>query len=276
MLGYREFSILHIGEIGFPIPWEQWNSKIESTLNCSFKTDVVDDLSGGTPLLKKYSFTRLSRGWAGEAYSLFKASSPLVTQVHYIDFIYNKNGSLWPHLLHKDAIHSVILERQPYMNIKGAGLVVGVSQEAILAAFVLVELGIKQITFVIENEEAGGPLLNLLKQSLFEVRFDVISKHKVILLPGIYSVIVCYEDLREQTELVTALLYFNYLERGGLVINAGTQLEKVPLMEEALAIGAKVVDISEVQIHEELMAIRKVIPLSESVLKKLIQSVQVS
>lgn len=272
----HECSVLHVGKVDFPIPWEDWKSILESNLNWRFKIDSVDEIHGGMDQFKSYRVTRLSRQWATAAYSLFKANAPVIHHVHYIDCIWNNGGILWPQLIHKDAIHSVILERQPYLNIKGAGLIVGMSQESILAAFVLVELGIKQITFVTEDEEASESVITLLKQSMFEVAFEVITSDKVILLPGIYSVIICYEDLRERADLLTSLLYFNYLERGGLVVNAGTILEKVPLMEEALAIGAKVVDISEVQIHEEMMALRKVMPLGQQVQQKLLQSVRLN
>jgi hypothetical protein len=262
-------KVLHVGDILFPVAWQDWYAEVEKIQGCRLEVETVADFACGQAGLKPFLFTRVSSRWAPEVAKSFLASSHTINQIHFVDMVYKKNGNLWPYLLHKDAIHSVILARQPYLNIKGGGLIVGMTAEAILAAYVLVELGIRQITFVVESEKASEATINLLKRSIFEVRIEAISKDKVILLPGVYSVVICYEDLRKQAELVTALLYFNYLERGGIVLNVGMALDKIPLLEEASAIGANTVDLIEIQVHAELMALAKVLPMSQEVSLKL-------
>lgn len=264
MSARREVKILRVGSIGFPLALNKWYAEVEVSSRWKVEFHETENFVNDIGFLKGFDLIRMSRSWARDASTLFAAAAPLITQTKFVDLIFKKNGILWPYLAHKDAIHSIVLERYPYLNTKSAGLLIGLTTESILSAACLVELGLKHITFVVEDEERDSTILKQLEKSLFEVRLEMISKDKVILLPGIYSVVICYEDLRTQAELLTALLYFNYLERGGLVINAAAPLEKLPLMEEAFAIGAKVVDLHEVQIHEELVSLQKVIPLSQS------------
>jgi len=257
------------------MPWEKWYAKVEEVCGCTIQYENQSQIEifpeeemneklrhfQNNKLIKifeNYNLIRFDQSWSTEVFSLFTATPPLITVLQTVDLIYKKNETLWPHLNFKDGLHSSILQKQPYLNTKGSGLIVGSTVEAIQSAFVLSELGIKQITFVVENSVIGTPLLELMKSSLFQINFDVITKEKIILLPGVYSIMICCEDLKSNPDLLTALLYFNYLERGGVILNPIFTLDKVPLIEEALAIGATCVDLPQIQIHEEVMALQKI------------------
>lgn len=272
MFENHELNILNVGQIDFPLAWTDWSSITERVFKKTIKRHELEALGSDLKALRSYDCVRINHSQAQSAYSLFASASPLIVQTKFVDCIWQKNGIFWPHLVHKDAVHSLILARQPYLNIKGAGLIVGGGAEAILAAHVLVELGIKKLTFVIEEPEGHDDFHHKVKQNLFEIEIEVITSDKVILLPGNYSVMICYESLLDKPDLVTALLYFNYLERGGLVINFGADLAQVPLVEEATAIGAKVVDIAESRVFEEIMALRKVVPFNHEQMLLLLKS----
>jgi len=271
-----KIHILHIGEFSFFMPWEQWYSKVEEVCRCKIQYAVkeqIENKSADIPaskvkenllqnknlikIFEGYDLVRFDRNWSQEVFNLVIVAPPLITVLQSIDLIYKKKGSFWPQLNFKDGVHSAILQNKPYLNTNGAGLIVGSSTDAIQVAYVLAELGIKQITFVVESDNIRSPLLELMKNSLFQINFEVITKEKIILLPGIYSVMICCEDLKHNSDLLTALLYFNYLERGGLILNPVYTLDKVPLMEEALAIGATCVDLPQIQLHEEVVALQK-------------------
>ena len=270
MSGARTHLILHVGSFHFPMTWDEWYSGVEKITGSQFELQLQNDFKSDFGSLKNVEFIRLNRQFTTKAFSLFNANTPLISTLKYIDIIFRKNSQFWSSINHKEALRSVILENQPSLNVSGAGLIIGFSTEALIAAFVLVEFGIKQITFVIENESDGQKITALLEKTLFEIQFEVINKDKVILLPGIYSAVIIYDDLRDQDELVTALLYFNYLERGGLIVNAGCPLDEITLLEEAFANGAKIVDFMEVLVHEEILALQKIIPINHGVLKKLL------
>ncbi len=255
--------------------WDQWYQKVSELIGRSINYEVQNQMSaprknekiGGhgfsaqlreSRVFDGFDLVRLSQSEAKGAYPLLLAASPLISALETVDLFYKKNGAFWPHLNFKEGIHSTILQHHPYLNTKGSGLVVGSSVEAIQAIFTLVELGLKHITLVTENNSRSFALQEFVRSSLFQIKFEVITKEKVILLPGIYSVMVCCEDLRGNTALLTALLYFNYLERGGLIFNTLYPLEMMPLIEEALAIGAKCIDLPIVQINEAVMALQKI------------------
>ncbi len=269
-----EIKVLHIGELPFPLPWEEWYSKIEKAFHVKVSFEKRDHLSGDKKSIEGYHLVRLSPSFVHEAYLLFSATPPLLSILQSVDFIYKKDHQLWPQLLFKEGLHSAILMKHPTLNIKGAGLIIGSSTEAVQAVFVLVELGLSQVTMVVEDEKQIIEIKKLLRQALFQVKFEFITREKVILLPGIYSVIICCEDLKNKQDLFTSILYFNYLEKKGLVINAGAPLEKLPLVEEAQAIGATTVDIPELQIHQEVRALQKVLPITNKEAQQLFLALQ--
>lgn len=273
--GRAKLKVLHVGEIPFFMPWREWYKKVEQVSHhtvdyhqrsnpVALSEEEINSLSKDStreaaphPLFLDYDLIRFERNWGVEAFHMVQATPPLMTSLQIVDMIYKKNGTFWPHLSFKDGIHSAILSTQPYLNTKGAGLIVGSSVEAIQTAYVLVELGLKQITFVVENDNINVNFLESMRRSLFQIKFEAITKEKIILLPGAYSAMICCEDLRARPELLTAILYFNYLERGGLILNAVFPLDQVPLQEEALAIGAKYIGLSDLQRHEEIVALQK-------------------
>lgn len=257
------------------MPWREWYKKVEQVTHHAVEYYLRSDPSAlseeeiksssietrkGTalhPMFLDYDLIRFERSWGGEAFHMVQAAPPLMTSLQSVDMIYKKNETFWPSLSFKEGVHSAILITQPYLNTKGAGLIVGSSAEAIQSAYVLVELGLKQITFVVENDIINTTFLDSMKRSLFQVKLEAVTREKIILLPGAYSVMICCEDLRVRPDLLTALLYFNYLERGGVILNAVFPLDQVPLQEEALAIGAKFIGMPELQRHEEIIALQK-------------------
>jgi hypothetical protein len=258
-----EFRILHIGSLGFPIAWEEWYKFLEQVNGITIRHEVHDHFPAEIKALSQYDIVRTNRSLAREAYEFFPASNVLINQVQYVDLVYKKNGALWPFVSMKDMIHSMVVNYQPFINEKGAGLIVGINPEAIACAYGLIERGFRHITFVVNDPDSHGELLAQLKQSLFDIKIEFINREKMILLSGIYSMIVCFEDIVSQLDLQTAILYFNYLFRGGLIINAGYPIDKTPLLEEANAIKAKVVDLPEVQFYQEMAALQKVLVIDE-------------
>lgn len=269
----RELKLLHIGKFNFPIPWESWYSKVEEVLNCKIQLEVREQLTDDLMQFKGFNAIRIESSWTHEAFQLFSAVPTFVSILESIDFIYLKENGLWPDLIFREGLHSVILSMHPSLNIKGAGLIVGISKEAIQAALVLIELGISQVTFVVEDETQGNSIKKLLNQFFFKIRIDAITKEKVILLPGVYSILICCENLQDKQELLTSILYFNYLDKNGLVVNAAITSDKKPLIIEAKAIGSKTIDLSDLQFHQEIKALQKVIPISSNLLSKLMFTV---
>jgi hypothetical protein len=260
-----EFKVLHLGELEFPLPWEAWYSLVKEKLGVTFHRQLcIEEQSIQDLDFLQYDFIRIAPGFTRTVAGLFDVASPLINRLHYTDFLLKKGGVHWPHTLIKDAVHSLIIEAQPFSNTKGAALIVGSSSEAILTAHSLIELGLKHISFVVKNDHERQALLETMGHLVFDIKIEAFKVDQVVLLTGIYSLLICFEDLRKNSELLTALLYFNYLLRGGLVINAGFPIDNTALLEEAAAIRARVIDRSDIQLHLEISALRKVLPISQT------------
>lgn len=273
MLAPSNYRLCHAGDIPFIKPWKDWYGLLGRALGVQFDWQELSAEAVNTENFKTFDLIRINTELAPQASALFNATSPFLTELQYVDLITRKNTTIWPHLLHKEAMQSVILSKHPQLNTKGAGLIVGESAQAILGGRTLVELGIKHITFVLEDLSIATEFIRKASQSLFEVQFEVVSKDQVILLPGIYSVVACYRDLSHEPSLMEGLLYFSYLIHGGLVImNAPMELKA--LREEASAINANVIDFPTIQFHEAIMAINKIIPIKQEVVSQFEQAFQ--
>lgn len=267
----NEQKILHLGEIGFPIAWEDWYAGVEKVCGLKIQAEAKTEFLAAKDNYADYLYIRINPSFGSKAFKVFPASNPMIQQIQYVDLFFRKNGVLWPHLLLKDTVHSLVVQNQSSVNHRGSVLIVGSGAEAIASCFALVEMGYRHLTLVIEESSQQRETLELLGKALFDVTVDTLDRENLIHLSGVYSLLLCFEDLVAQAELQTALLYFNYLIRGGLIINFRTSIQETAFYEEALAIRAKVLDLADVQVHQEIGALRKVTSLSEHATKTLYQ-----
>lgn len=229
----------------------------------------IPDLTKGV-----FNAIRFSESFLKDAYHKAKGVTPLMVHLQVVDLLYHKNGEYWPKLLLRDGLHSVILHKHPKLSAREGGLIVGSGVEAKLVASVLIELGFSHITFVDDEETVSVDFINEMKAIYFQIKIEVIGPHKVILLPGIYSVIINTWDIVAESDLLTDLLYFNYLKEPGLVINLKKPQDFDLLIEEAKAIHQKTIQRNEIDVFMELNSIRPFVELNEKNIQNFISSIE--
>jgi hypothetical protein len=195
-----------------------------------------------------------------------------MVQLQSIVFLYFKENEYCPKLLLRECLHSAILHKHSQLSAREGGLIVGSGIEAKIAASILIELGFNHITFVENEESLSKNFIQELKSSYFGVNIELLPPYKVILLPGVYSVIINTWDIAKESELLTDLLYFNYLKDPGLVINLKTPPDQDLLIEEAQAINEKTIQKKEIDTFVELALLRPFVELSEKKIRDFVNS----
>lgn len=249
--------------------WQVWTK----SLNLDIQMDTSDEFPEKNVLAKlHYHGVRCADNFMLTAFKNTKGATPMLVQLQVVDYFYLKNKEYWPKLLLREGLHAAILKKHPNLSTQEGGLIVGTGRDAKLAASVLIELGFDRITFVDNDEHVAKDFLTDLKKNYFQIKFDLITTDKVILLPGVYSVIVNTWDIGKESELLTDLLYFNYLKEPGLVINLKRPLGSDALIEEAKAINEKTIERNEIEIFVEIQGLRPFVELNENQINDLLSN----
>jgi hypothetical protein len=249
--------------------WQKWTKK----LNLNITIETCDHLQDWAKLVNlKYHCLRIGENLVEAAFKETKGVSPLMVKLQIVDYLYLKNNEYWPKLIMREGLHSAILKKHPNLSTQEGGLIVGTGRDAKLAASVLIEMGFNHITFVDNDEENAQKLLADFQKNFFRIRFEVISTDKVILLPGIYSVIInSWEwESGKDSELLTDLLYFNYLKEPGIVINLKKTQGVDSLIEEAKAFNEKTIQRNEIDLFVEINALRPFVEIKEHHISELL------
>ncbi len=193
----------------------------------------------------------------------------LISRIGIVDFIYQKNLNWWPSLILKEALHLAIVHKHQNLSSRERALIIGVSIDSKIAFDVLVLMGFKSFTIVGESQEEANEFKSSVQTKYFSLDIEAISSDKVILLPGVHSIVVNTWNLNKKSDLLTDLLYFNYLKGKGLVLHFYSDDEKDPLISEANAIQEKTISRLDLLIFKEIAALRYIIDIDESKLKSL-------
>jgi hypothetical protein len=269
----KKLAFLYVGQVPEVVSSEKWKHFLIS-LGFEFEYESSDKLPNLADC--KYQAIRFDSDFIYEAYKKVKGANPLMVQLKAVDFLYFKNKENWPKLVLREGLHSAILHKHPQLNAREGGLIVGSGHEAKIAASILVALGFSHISFVENEEKIPKNFIEEMKLTYFRVNIEILSPDKVILLPGIYSVIINTWDISKESELLTDLLYFNYLKKPGLVINLKKPKDHDLLIEEAKAISEKTIELKEIQTFIELASIRPFVELSEKKVRDFAGSVPIS
>jgi hypothetical protein len=269
----KALDFLYVGNVPSLIKLDIWKNFLKS-LGIEFRYESSEEI----PDLHKSNFQgiRFSEAFVSEVYHKAKGVSPLMVQLQAVDFLYIRNKEYWPKLVMREGLHSAILHKHSQLSAREGGLIVGSGTEAKMVASILIELGFRHITFVENDSNIPKNFIEELKLNYFQINIEVIGPDKVILLPGIYSVIVNTWDNVTGSDLLTDLLYFNYLKEPGLVINLKKIEGQDSLIEEAQAINEKTIQRKEIDIFIELNSIRPFVELNEKKIRDFVQLVLTS
>ena len=162
------------------------------------------------------------------------------------DAVIKDLGRWWPRSLLGEGLRRAIIHSKIDIDYTGLGLLIGSGGGAREAMNGLVQLGLSGVHISGSNQIEVSKFFKDLKRSYFGMRLEIIPTNELTMLPGHYSLIV-NTILSDNDDILNELYYFNFLKKGGLVVDLKLSPEKSNLIKEAESINAKIITGYEVE-----------------------------
>ncbi|MBK7844455.1 MAG: hypothetical protein IPJ71_12285 [Bdellovibrionales bacterium] len=157
------------------------------------------------------------------------------------DTLLEVDGKWWTYSAIFGAFHHVLCQYGDRLNVEASALIVGSGASARVAISSLIKIGFREFKITNQFLDQGLSLIADLKKSYFGVSFSFTPVNQLIMLPGTNSIMINTTPGGPENELIPELLYFNFLEPGGVVWDLNLTEETSFLINEARQIGTKVI-----------------------------------
>lgn len=147
----------------------------------------------------------------------------------------------WPEILFKDALIEYLTIKVKNLDVSQKVFVVGACGMARAVIAALIKLGYSKINITSDNESGAEELIQDFKNIFFHVEFEFTKKNDVTILPGIHGIVVNTFSVLESDMALNEIYYFNFLKKGGLVVDLIDVPTDSPFTKIAKDIGAEVI-----------------------------------
>jgi shikimate 5-dehydrogenase len=154
------------------------------------------------------------------------------------DALVQTKDGWWPRNFLSEGIHrSIVLDMQD-IDLSAAVFILGATPDARAAASALSKVGFSRFTISDPDEARGQSLVGELESSYFKVQFQFIPKYLITQLPKTHSIAVNTLVKGRDQGTLADLIYFNFLEIGGVWLDFAINPPNPDLLVEAEAMGA--------------------------------------
>lgn len=187
---------------------------------------------------------------------------------------YRWNGRSWePELLIEKALHQAIIHEAHHLDIQHSAYVIGEGILLRVAASVAFGLGYRRVYLVSEIESDMEEQKAILERVYIGAEVIALPIHELTLQTVGSSLLLNTFDLKAKPDLATDLAYFNFMKRGGVVLDLYESGEDRVLLTEAHRAGLRVIPAWKVwAARDRLMISALSIPVMESDLEALWES----
>jgi hypothetical protein len=164
----------------------------------------------------------------------------------------------WPEIIFKAALIEYLTSTIKNLDVSQKALVIGADGLARATISSLVKMGFSNINITNDDLEVTKKLVDDFKEMYFHVKFEVTNRKDVTILPGVHGLVVSTYSVLENSEFLGEICYFNFLKKGGLVIDMVDFPLESPFLRIAEDIGAKVIHGFDIFSYYDLVWVQKV------------------
>lgn len=169
---------------------------------------------------------------AGQVLPQVKILPTLIRSLETLDSFFYEDGGWYPRLIGWEALRQVLISEARDLDIRCPAFVVGDGDEVRVVASVLGELGVTDI-FLVGDVGLLKVQKNILSRSHIGIQFHMLNSEELTLQAVSAGILVNTVDLTEKKTLLTDLSYFNFMKKGGYILDLNLLPAHNLLLEEA-------------------------------------------
>lgn len=169
----------------------------------------------------------------------------------------DSRGALDVELLLENALHDVIVSQGRGLDLRDNAYVIGAGGALGAGAAVALGLGYQRVHLVAEDDAPTTREIRALEKFFLGSEVRPVSAAALTLQPSSASLLINLLDLEKNPELSADLAYFNFMRRGGLVVDLTPSAGGKDLSVEAEQAGLRVLPAFEVTAEYEMLFARR-------------------
>lgn len=192
----------------------------------------------GDPLLAKQVSLLLvdpneSTDWLHRA----KKSSQDLQRIEFTDSIWFENKVYWPKAIYPRALHDMIVRVGKKLDTREWAYVTGTGPWARLAVLTAFDLGYRKLRIISNDSPGILDLATRIQKFCFGIEMEELRHEDVTLQPNNGSLLVNTIDLAVEKDLLSTLLYLNFVRKPALIVDVPFNYQPNPLLQECSQAG---------------------------------------
>lgn len=165
------------------------------------------------------------------------------------DVLVREQETLWPHNILAEVCLELIVERAPRLDTQSFAYVTGSGPWARTMIAELIQMGFSKLCWVADNVDDIQPAVAELRDAFFGIQLYTLPSEDLTLQANNGSLLVNTISALENPDFVADLSYFNFIQKGGLVVDLQLLPEEKSLLFEASQVGILTLNGTEVAIR---------------------------
>lgn len=235
------------------LPDAQW-ILLQDQKDCTQPADLVKNI-------KNFDLVLIDSNRSHELCKVLPHLPLEITRSEFLDAILKKGSSgHWFQNFFPKALHSLMVEYAPELDLKKICYVVGAGNMAQVCIVKLIDLGFKKFNIVAKDSVDANLLSEKLKRKFFDMEFKPMKNSELPLQQNNGGVLINTLDLVQDAEFAQDLSYLNFIDSGGLVIDAFLSSKSHLLIEEALHVGLRLIEGLELFGYRDWLLLQEAAP----------------
>ncbi len=147
----------------------------------------------------------------------------------------------WPDIVLIDALSQFLAHKLKSLDVSQKVFCIGTCGVARAVLSGLIKLGFSDINITGHSREEAEQLISDFEKIYFNVSFEFTQRSDVTILPGVHGLVVNTLSPLHTEDFPSEVYYFNFLRKGGLVLDLVELPVATPFLKIASDIGAQTV-----------------------------------
>ncbi len=162
-------------------------------------------------------------------------------RVQFTDSVWFDHGKYWPKALYPAALHDLIVRIGKKLDTRAWAYVAGVGPWARLAVVAAFDLGYRKVRVISNEDEGFQDLASKIRKFCFGIEMELLKTSDVTLQPNNGSLLINTFDLSTDKDMLTTLLYLNFIRRPALIVDVPFNYQQSELLQEGQSAGFDVI-----------------------------------
>lgn len=187
----------------------------------------------------------------------------LPTDVRWLeasDTLLFQDGEWWPRLFLLETLRKIIIHRFRGLNVGLHGYVIGGTRAGRVAAAALAGLGFTHIHIVDEDAQLLTREVAFLKRYLLGISIEGVHASALTVQTQAGSLMLNTVQMAEQSSMLNDLSYFNFMSKGGVVVDISGCSRQTLFLQEAERADLNIISGLEVQSQIDVDLLSKIVP----------------